>query len=85
MKTRKLTGVALATAAAGLFALSAASPALAQAGAAKVECKGVNACKGKSECKSGSGNCKGLNECKGKGMVVMSKADCDKAQAAMKK
>ncbi len=87
-KAVKLSGAALAAAAASFFAIGATAPdyaPLAQADKAKVECKGVNACKGQSECKSASGNCKGLNECKGQGMKVMSKADCDKAQAGMKK
>ena len=83
MKMNKLTGMALATAAAGMFALTAAGPSAAQA--AKVKCEGVNACKGQSECKMGKSECKGLNECKGQGMKEMSKADCDKAKMAMKK
>ena len=44
MNRRKLTGIALATAAAGMFAVTAAGPAAAQA--AKVKCEGVNGCKG---------------------------------------
>jgi hypothetical protein len=83
MNVRKLTGIALATAAAGMFAMTAAGPVAGQA--AKIECKGVNACKSQSDCKSGSGSCKGLNACKGQGMKEMSQADCDKAKAAMKK
>ncbi len=83
MKVRKLAGVALATAAAGMFALTAAAPAGAQA--AKVKCEGVNGCKGQGACKGASNACKGQNACKGKGFTEMSKADCDKAKAAMKK
>ncbi len=83
MKLKKLTGMALATAAAGIFAMTAAGPVAAQT--AKVKCEGVNSCKGHSDC-SGAGNgCKGLNECRGKGFKEMSKADCDKAKAEMKK
>ena len=44
MRVNKLTGIALATAAAGMFALTAAGPVTAQA--AKVKCEGVNGCKG---------------------------------------
>ena len=86
MKMNKLTGFALATAAAGMFALVPAHAA-SHAGAAgdKVKCEGVNACKGKSECKSASNDCKGKNACKGKGFTEMSKADCDKAKMEMKK
>lgn len=83
MKMKKLTGFALATAAAGMFAVTAAVPVAAQA--AKVKCEGVNSCKGQSDCKSAGGSCKGLNACKGQGFKEMGKADCDKAKMAMKK
>lgn len=83
MKMKKMTGLALATAAAGMFAVTAAGPASAQE--AKVKCEGVNSCKGKGGCKTASNECKGKNACKGKGFEEMSKAECDKAKAAMKK
>jgi len=83
MRMKKLTGIALATAAAGLFAMTAAGPAAAQG--AKVKCEGVNACKGQSDCKAGKSECKGLNACKGQGFKEMSKAECDKAKMSMKK
>ncbi len=82
MRMKKLTGVALATAAAGMFAMTAAGPVSAQA--AKVQCMGVNACKGLSDCKLPKSQCKGLNECKGQGFKELSQADCDKAKMAMK-
>ena len=82
MKVGKLTGIALATAAAGLFSMTAAGPASAQA--AKIHCDGVNACKGHSECKGEKNSCKGLNACKGQGFVGMTQAECDKAKAEMK-
>lgn len=83
MNRRKLTGIALATAAAGMFAMTAAGPAAAQA--AKVKCEGVNACKGQGGCKGAKNSCKGHNSCKGQGFMEMSEADCAKAKAAMKK
>ena len=83
MNVKKLTGIALATAAAGMFAFTAAGPASAQA--AKVKCEGVNSCKGLGDCKGAKNSCKGLAECKGLGFKEMSQADCDKAKAAMKK
>ena len=86
MKINKLTGIALATAAAGMFATTqvyAASHAGAQA--AKVKCEGVNACKGKGDCKGSKNACKGQGSCKGQGFTEMSQADCDKAKAEMKK
>lgn len=82
MKVGKITGIALASAAAGLFAMTAAGPAAAQA--AKMKCEGVNSCKGLSDCKGAKNSCKGLNACKGQGMTEMSQADCDKAKAEMK-
>jgi len=83
MKMNKLTGFALATAAAGMFAVTAAGPVSAQA--AKVKCEGVNGCKGQSDCKGAKSSCKGLNSCKGQGHKEMSQADCDKAKMEMKK
>jgi hypothetical protein len=70
----KLTGLILATAAAGLFAAAPAAHAAKHEG--KVHCVGVNACKGKSDCKTASNACKGMNGCKGKGMQVMSEKEC---------
>ena len=78
MKLKKLTGFALATAAAGLFAVTAAGPVGAQE--AKVKCEGVNACKGQSECHSYTNSCKGTNACKGQGWLKM--ASPEKCRAA---
>ena len=84
---KKLSGLALATAAAGLFlAVGAMSPAMGAAHTeGKVKCEGVNACKGQSECKTANSNCKGLNGCKGQGFQSLSQKDCDAAKAKMKK
>jgi hypothetical protein len=71
---KKLTGLALAAAAATMFA--AAPVAMAAKHEGQVHCTGVNACKGKSDCKTASNACKGMNACKGKGMNVMSEKDC---------
>jgi hypothetical protein len=35
---------------------------------AKVQCSGINACKGKSECATAKNACKGQNECEGQGL-----------------
>ena len=83
MKMNKLTGFALATAAAGMFAVTAAGPVSAQA--AKVKCEGVNSCKGHGSCKGANNACKGQNSCKGKSFTEMTQADCDKAKMEMKK
>ncbi len=70
-------GLALATVAASLFAL--APIAIADDGAQALgNCYGVNACKGKSSCKTATSGCQGQNSCKGKGFVdSVSKGTCD--------
>jgi hypothetical protein len=73
-------GIALATAAAAVFA---SVPALdAVAADAKIKCDGGNACKGKSECHTATNACAGQNGCKGKGYVSLPKAECTAAQKA---
>jgi len=62
----KLTGLVLAAAAAAAFAGTPAAASAAEI--AQVHCLGLNACKGKSDCRTAS------NSCKGKGMVIMSSA-----------
>jgi len=76
MKVNKTTGVALAIAAAGIFSIA---PMTASAGSdSKVHCYGVNACKGKNDCKTANNACKGKNSCKAQGFVSVSKEACDK-------
>jgi hypothetical protein len=82
MTTKKLSGFALASAAALVFATATISTASADE--AKVKCEGVNSCKGTSACKTASHSCKGQNSCKGQGYLEMSKADCDAAKAKQK-
>ena len=81
---QKLTGIALAAAAAGMFATAGIGSAFA-AEEGKIHCEGVNACKGKSDCKGAKNACKGENACKGKGFTVMSEKDCKAAQVKAKK
>jgi len=81
-KSTRLSGMAMATAAAFLFA---AAPLSANAAdAAKVKCEGVNGCKGQSACKTAASSCQGQNACKGKGYLSLTKAECDAAMAKMK-
>lgn len=83
MKTAsQMTGVALAVAAAGLFASVGAASAFA-ADKAEVKCENSSACKGHGSCKTAKNDCKGHNACKGQG-VTMQKDDaaCKSAQAA---
>jgi hypothetical protein len=73
------SAVAIAAAAAALFALGAAPMAQA-AEEGSVKCSGVNSCKGSSECKTAKSECKGHNSCKGQGWVTKKSADeCKKA------
>jgi hypothetical protein len=78
-KVQKLTGIAIAAAAAGMFSTLTVGTAFADE--AKVACQGQNACKGKNDCKGANNACKGQSSCKGKGVMSMTKADCDKATA----
>ena len=74
MNAKQLTGLALAAAAASMFAMAPAAYAAKHEG--KVHCTGVNACKGKGDCKTASNACKGMNACKGQGMNIMSEKEC---------
>ena len=68
-KHNTVRGLALAATAASLFVLA---PLAAQADAASDTlgyCYGVNACKGKSSCKTAHSGCQGQNACKGQGLV----------------
>jgi hypothetical protein len=78
----KTTGAAIATAAALLFSTLATGTASAEE--AKVQCTGVNSCKGQSACKSANNSCKGMNSCKGQGFLELTKKECDAAKAAAK-
>ena len=73
---KMLSSTVLAVAAAGWFLSGAASAVAAEPKEAKVQCAGVNACKGKSECSSASNGCKGQNACKGQGWVSMPEKEC---------
>lgn len=87
MKNLK-TGTLIAIAAGGLFVSackkeekteSTDKPAVTQPTAektSKVDCGGVNECKGQGTCKQEGHGCGGQNECKGKGVLTMSEDDC---------
>lgn len=76
MKLSAKTGATMAVAAAA-FMLSGAisTPTTAVAGE-KVQCFGVNSCKGTGACKTATNSCKGQNACKGQGFVLMTGPDC---------
>ena len=73
---RVVSGAALAAAAASLFLSETVSVSSANAAEAKVQCAGVNSCKGKSECSSAKNSCKGQNACKGEGWKSMTEKQC---------
>ncbi len=80
-QAKKLSGVALATAAASLFLGGCASmhdgSGATAAKSSTVHCAGVNSCKGTSACKTADSACKGMNSCKGKGWIPLSKEECE--------
>ena len=63
------SGVAIATAAAAVFASGMLVTPMAKAADGDVKCAGANSCKGTSECKSAKNECKGQNSCKGQGWI----------------
>jgi hypothetical protein len=76
----KVSGIAIAAAAAALFAAGAATAPTVLAADAGVKCTGINGCKGQSECATAKSSCRGMNGCKGQGWVTKaSAAECEKA------
>ena len=71
-----ISGAALAVAAAGLFLSGSVAVIAADTKEAKVQCAGVNSCKGKSECSSAKNGCSGQNACKGEGWMSMTEKAC---------
>lgn len=79
MSNTKVVGLTLAAAAALAFTVIPATSFAT--GHTKVPCYSMNACKGKSSCKSATNACKAQNSCKGKGapmMKMMSEKHCKK-------
>jgi uncharacterized membrane protein len=83
-KIQKLTGVALAMAAASLLAgcqsnggaNNASSMPAASAKADLAHCYGVNACGGHNDCKGANNACAGKAACKGQGFVAIPAKAC---------
>lgn len=76
MRASKTTNIAMAVAAASLFAFAPMS--VTHADEANVKCFGVNKCKGHNDCKTANNACKGHGNCKGQSFVLMSADACDK-------
>jgi len=83
--SKKLSGFALASAAALMLTACGGEgdqAASAEAGAATeatVHCSGINQCKGQSACTTATSACKGQNACKTQGWVEKTQAECDAA------
>jgi hypothetical protein len=75
-RNRRVLGLAIAAAAAGMFVAGAPAVNAADDGSVKVKCYGANACKGQAECKTAMNSCKGHNSCKGQGFVMMDEKSC---------
>ncbi len=79
---KKLSSMTLVSAAAALVLAGCSSTGgsssikMQKASTAKVECSGINSCKGTSSCQTADSACKGLNSCKGKGWIPETKANC---------
>ncbi len=78
MKRTSKTALALAAAAAALFA-TGCSTMCGDSHEALVKCAGSNACKGSSECATPDNSCKARNSCKASGWSYMTKGDCSTA------
>jgi len=76
----RLSGVAIAAAAATLFIAGCsnmtAATKTADSSTVKVKCYGANACKGQAECKTEMNSCKGQNACKGQGFMSLTEKAC---------
>lgn len=67
MSSNFKSAIAMASAAAALFAMGAPLTVAHAAGDMSVHCSGINSCKGTSDCKTAKNECKGMNSCKGQG------------------
>ena len=76
------SGVAIATAAAAMFAM-AGTVTVAHAADGMVKCSGANSCKGTAECKTAKNDCKGQNSCKGHGFKEMTAKQCTTAGGSL--
>lgn len=75
----KLSGVALALAAASLLSGCASNGSNSEATAETidlVQCSGVNKCNGHNDCKTAKNACAGHAACKGQGFVMMPEKAC---------
>jgi hypothetical protein len=76
-QVKKLSGVAMASAAAALL-LAGVSTTVVSADTmpAEVKCSGINSCKGTGACATATHSCAGQNSCKGHGWVKATAEEC---------
>ena len=77
-QVKKLSGLAMATAAATLLlaGVNTATAASHEKATAEVKCSGTNSCKGTSACATATSACAGQNSCKGQGWVKATAEEC---------
>ena len=75
-QVKKLSGVALATAAATLLLAGVSTTTVTATEVATVKCSGINSCKGSGACASATHACAGQNSCKGQGWVKATAEEC---------
>lgn len=75
MRTNASAGALIAAMAAGFFTAGTTATTQAADGD-KVQCHGINACKGKSACHAKDHACAGRNACKGKGWLPSTEKEC---------
>jgi len=72
---KKVSGVALAAAAATMFAMAPIGASAGESG----KCFNINSCKGTGACATATTSCAGQNSCAGHGWLKKTKAECDEA------
>lgn len=78
-QVKKISGLALASAAATLLLAGTSTTASAASHGKKVaeiKCSGINSCKGASACATATSSCAGQNSCKGQGWIKTSTKEC---------
>ncbi len=83
---KKTSGIALALAAAAMFAgcdrggapeTAATAESMEKKEVAVGKCFGINSCKGSGACATASSACAGQNACKGQGWLALGKDECE--------
>ena len=86
MSSNFKSAIAMASAAAALFAIGAPLTVAHAADDMSVHCSGINSCKGTSDCKTAKNECKGQNSCKGMGWNTKASAkECTAAGGSVVK